>query len=71
MTERPANLDDMRRFWPDKTDDELQAAADAIAAAGGTLNVGPAKTGYRGAMCDRPVGRHAKDCVPPHDDYSF
>lgn len=37
--ERPASLDDMRLAWPDKTDDELRAAADAIAAAGGTLTV--------------------------------
>ncbi len=22
---------------------------------------------YRGVLCDRPVGRHASDCVWPHD----
>lgn len=38
-TERPADLHDMHRAWPDKADDELRAAADAIAAAGGTLTV--------------------------------
>lgn len=39
VSPRPATLDDMRRFWPDKTDEELQAAAAAIAAAGGEMTV--------------------------------
>lgn len=41
MTDRPANPDDMRLFWPDKTDDELQAAAAAITAAGGVMTISP------------------------------
>lgn len=37
--ERPAGLEDMRRFWPNKTDAELRAAHDAIVAVGGKLTV--------------------------------
>lgn len=37
--ERPATLADMHRFWPDKTTQELTAAADAIEKAGGVMTV--------------------------------
>lgn len=37
--ERPATLDDMRRAWPDLTDEELTAALTAIGRAGGRLDV--------------------------------
>jgi hypothetical protein len=37
--ERPATLDDMRRAWPDQTDEELINALAAIERAGGRLDV--------------------------------
>jgi len=37
--ERPATMEDMRRFWPDKTAEELEAAAAAVAEAGGEMTV--------------------------------
>ena len=49
--ERRASLADMRRVWPDKTDEELLAAAEAIAAAGGILTVGPVRVGHLHDSC--------------------
>lgn len=39
LVERPARLDDMRRFWPGKTDEELQQAYAAVMNVGGLLTV--------------------------------
>ena len=45
-TERPATADDMARFWPDKTPDELAAARTAIEAAGATMTVTAASSSH-------------------------
>jgi hypothetical protein len=37
--ERPATLDDLRRAWPDRTDDELRLAQERIHAIGGQISV--------------------------------
>jgi len=37
--EREATIEDMARFWPDKTPAELAAAYESVKAAGGTLTV--------------------------------
>jgi len=36
---RPATREDMRRFWPDLTEEELAAAWAAIESAGATMTV--------------------------------
>jgi len=37
--EREATLEDMARFWPDKTPEELAAAYEVLVAAGGRMTV--------------------------------
>lgn len=39
---RPATVEDMQRFWPDKSRDELEQVHALIASIGGQLTVGPA-----------------------------
>lgn len=39
--EREATMEDMIRFWPDKTPEALAAAFEQIKAAGGTMTVVP------------------------------
>jgi len=62
---RPATLVDMARFWPDKTPDELEAARNAIAAAGGVMTVSTACDCECHGCCV-PMDASCLDCETEH-----